>query len=97
MADRTEWAAIAVLTGLSGVNVPVASAVMTAAMPQRFTVIDFRALWSLGIERRGYYSVTFYLGYLEACRGIASDAAVDLRTLDRALWKHSDASQRVGG
>ncbi|MEY9881228.1 hypothetical protein [Bradyrhizobium sp. USDA 329] len=96
MAARTERAAIAVLTGLSSVDVPVASAVMTTATPRRFTVIDFRALWSLGIERRGYYSMTFYLGYLEACRGIASDAAVDLRTLDRALWKYADANQRVG-
>lgn len=59
---------------------------MTAAMP-RFTVIDFRALWALGIERRGYYSVAYYLAYLATCRTIAAHAGVDLRTLDRALWQ----------
>ncbi|MGX1007050.1 hypothetical protein AB7M69_001407 [Bradyrhizobium japonicum] len=69
---------------------------MTAVAPQRYTVIDFRALWSLGIERRGYYSVTLYLGYLAACRAIAAGAGVDLRSLDRALWRYSEVNQRGG-
>jgi hypothetical protein len=57
MAARTDPAAVAVLTGLAGVDVPVASAILTAVDPQRFTIIDFRALWSLGIERAAYYPV----------------------------------------
>jgi hypothetical protein len=55
MAARTERAAIAVLTGLAGVDVPVASAVMTAIDPARYTILDFRALWSLNIEQRSPY------------------------------------------
>jgi hypothetical protein len=95
---RTERAAIAVLTGLGGVDVPVASAVMTAIDPGRFTIIDFRALWSLGVERRSpYYSVGYYLDYLAACRRIAAEAGTDLRVLDRALWGYSKTNQkRVG-
>jgi hypothetical protein len=54
VSARTERAAIAVLTGLSGGEVPVASAVMTAIDPQRFTIRDFRALWSLRVERATY-------------------------------------------
>lgn len=35
---KTERAAIAVLYGLSGVGVPVASAILTAIFPERYTV-----------------------------------------------------------
>jgi len=40
--------AMAVLKGLSGVNVPVASAIMTLVHPEKYTVLDFRALEALG-------------------------------------------------
>jgi hypothetical protein len=95
---RTDRAAIAVLTGLAGVDIPVASAVMTAIDPGRFTVIDFRALWSLGVERRSpYYPVAYYLDYLAACRRIAAETSTNLRVLDRALWRYSKTKQkRVG-
>ena len=41
---KSDRAAVAVLMGLNGVQVPVASAVLTTIDPERFTVIDFRAL-----------------------------------------------------
>jgi hypothetical protein len=88
---KTERAAISVLLGLVGVDIPVASAVLTAIQPERFTVIDFRALFSLGINA-GTYTIGFYLEYLTACRSIAA-ARVSLRTLDRALWQHSKDEQ----
>jgi len=39
---KTERAAMSVLRGLNGIDVPVASAVMTAVYTKRFTIIDFR-------------------------------------------------------
>jgi hypothetical protein len=48
----TERAAIAVLTGLRGIEIPVASAIMAAIRPDHFTIVDFRALEALGVERR---------------------------------------------
>jgi hypothetical protein len=92
-AARTERAAIAVLTGLSGVDIPVASAVMTAGPPERYTVIDVRALWSLGVERVPYHSVVYYPPYPKACRSIAAMAGAYLRTLDRALSRYSSDHQ----
>lgn len=86
---RTERAAIAVLTGLHGVGVPVASAVLTAIDPKRFTVIDFRALEALG-SKSADRSVNFYLDYLDACRQLAKEHRVTLRDFDRALWQWSD-------
>lgn len=86
-ADRS---AVAVLCGLNGVEVPVASAILTAINPERFTIIDFRALESLGItNRQAYYTIDFFIDYLRFCRGLASQCRVGLRTLDRALWQWS--------
>lgn len=85
---NTDRAAIAVLTGLSGVQVAVASAILTAIDPERFTIIDFRALEALGISQ-SVISINFYLEYLDNCRDLAKKNNVSLRTLDRALWQWS--------
>ena len=85
---KTEPAAIAVLLGLNGVQVPVASAILTAIDPERYTVIDFRALKAVGSESTDR-TVNFYLAYLDACRDLAKAHRVTLRDLDRALWQWS--------
>ena len=89
VSANTERAAVAVLLGLQGVHVPVASAVLTAIDPERYTVIDFRALEALGSDSVDR-SVNFYLRYLDACRRIAKENRVKLRDLDRALWQWSN-------
>lgn len=80
------------LTALSGIGVPVASAVLLFINPDRFTVIDERA-WSV-LQETGYLAqelsndptVDEYLLYLGACWTLANEYDVSLRTLDRALW-----------
>jgi hypothetical protein len=89
---KTERAAIAVLLGLQGVHVPVASAILTAIDPERYTVIDFRALEALGSNSKDR-SVNFYLEYLDACRKLAKRRNVTLRDLDRALWQWSSEQE----
>jgi hypothetical protein len=89
VSAETERAALAVLLGLQGVQVPVASAILTAIDPERYTVIDFRALQALGSDSTDR-SVNFYLAYLDACRELAKAHRVTLRNLDRALWQWSD-------
>jgi hypothetical protein len=92
---KTERAAVAVLLGLSGVDVPVASAILTAIDQRRYTVIDFRALEALGTDSRNR-SVEFYLAYLAACRSLAAEHGVELRVLDRALWQWSKEHGKSG-
>lgn len=99
---KTPRAAISVLTGLSGVAVPVASAIMTAIKPEYYTIIDFRALEALGHKPRKtnnpqYIPVTFYLHYLKFCIELAGACSVTLRDLDRALWQWSKQGRgRIG-
>jgi hypothetical protein len=92
MSAKTERAAVAVLVGLHGVDVPVASAILTAIDPVRYTVIDFRALEALGNDTTNR-SVNFYLAYLKVCRQLAEAHQVSLRDLDRALWQWSYEKQ----
>jgi hypothetical protein len=85
---KTERAAVAVLRGLNGVDVPVASAILTVIDPKRYTVIDFRALEALN-QAMANPSVDYYLRYLCVCRKIAQKNKTSLRKLDRALWQWS--------
>lgn len=88
VAAKTERSAIAVLLGLYGIAVPVASAILTAINPDRYTIIDFRALEALGTDSKDR-TVDFYLKYLNACRQLSQQHRVKLRELDRALWQWS--------
>lgn len=90
-----EASAVAALVRLDGVGVPVASAVLTAINPERYTIIDFRALISLGSNKKPPYSIDFYLAYLARCRELARELNISLRTLDHALWQWYDDPQRA--
>ena len=90
---RTERAAIAVLTGLRGIDIPVASAIMAAIRPERFTIIDFRALQALGVDSL-WLTIDLYLEYLACCRKLAPRRKGGLRQLDRAMWQWSKNRSR---
>jgi hypothetical protein len=80
---------MAALLELGGVGVPTASTLLYVAFPQDYPILDVRALESLGVKSRSTYPLSFWLAYLEACRAIARQAGVSLRTLDKALWQRS--------
>jgi hypothetical protein len=88
IAANTDRAAVAVLMGLSGVQVPVASAILTAIDPERITIIDFRPSEALNVIQPSI-NIGVYLSYLDKCRELAKENNVPLRTLDRALWQWS--------
>ena len=94
--DSTTEAAVKALLELHGVDLPVASAILAAIFPERYTVLDYRALEALGHAR---HDVHFYEEYLDFCKRLAESnivkpqgdlpAPTPLRTLDRALWEWS--------
>ncbi len=93
--SSTEVAVMALLE-LHGVDIPVASAILAAIFPERYTVLDFRALEALG---HGPHNVKFYKEYLAFCNRLAESnivtpqgdlpAPTPLRTIERALWEWS--------
>ena len=88
--------AVDALTSLRGIDLPIASAILTAIMPERYNVLDFRSLEALGHAR---HNVDFYAEYVGFCRRLAErglvapqgelPGATALHTLDRALWEWS--------
>jgi len=97
VASKEPQCAIAVLMSLHGVQVPVASAIMTAIRPDEYTVIDFRALEALGAPTEDR-SIDFYVKYLAFCREQAREWGMSLRDFDRALWQWSkDRSPKESG
>lgn len=80
---------IEALTSLGGVGVPTASALLFFAFPNDYPILDVRALESLGQKSRTIYPTTYWTDYLLACRRIAGELGVPIRTLDKALWQAS--------
>jgi hypothetical protein len=95
LAATDETIRITSLLELEGVGVPTASTLLYFAFPDDYPILDIRALESLGVKPRSQYPVSFWLGYLAACRQIASGAGVSVRTLDRALWQYSKELSRA--
>jgi hypothetical protein len=89
LATDDEAARMTALLELAGVGVPTASTLLYCAFPDSYPILDIRALESLGVKPRSQYPLSFWLGYLDACRELAQQASVSLRTLDKALWQHS--------
>lgn len=91
-------AAVKALLDLHGVDITVASAVLAAIYPERYTVLDFRTLEALGHAR---HDVHFYEEYVAFCKRLAESnivkpqsdlpASTPLRTLDRALCEWSQS------
>ena len=85
---------IGALTQLHGIELPTASVLLHLAHRDPYPIIDFRALWSLGIEEPpASYSFAYWSAYVTTCRELATAARVRMRTLDRALWQYSKEHQ----
>ena len=94
--ESSTEAAVKALLDLHGVDIAVASAVLAAIFPERYTVLDYRCLEALGHAR---HDVHFYEEYLAFCKRLAESnivqpqselpAPTPLRAIDRALWEWS--------
>ena len=87
IAASAEKSAIQILDRLHGVGVPVASAILTTTLPERYTIIDVNALKALGVSDELKDEIDYYVAYLQKCRGLAMQFNISLRTMDHALWQ----------
>lgn len=85
--------AIELLTLLNGVSWPTASVFLHFCHSNAYPILDYRALWSLSVPVPRAYTYSFWEQYCAYTRAMARDADVDMRTLDRALWKYSQLHQ----
>jgi hypothetical protein len=97
LSTTDERLRIEVLTLLDGVSWPTASVILHFCHAEPYPILDFRALWSLGIETPPVYQFDFWWEYTCCCRDLAAKAGVSMRILDRALWQYSYEKQRTEG
>jgi hypothetical protein len=84
------------LVGLRGVDIAIASAILATIYPERYAVLDYRALEALGHAR---HDVQFYAEYNASLKRLAECGVVKpqddlpaptaLHALERALWQWS--------
>jgi hypothetical protein len=88
--------AVNALTGLRGIDLPIATAILATIHPDRYAVLDYRSLEALGHSR---HDVDFYEKYLAFFRHLAECGVIQAQTdlpgnttlhaLERALWEWS--------
>ena len=93
--DTPEVQAVGALTLLHGVGIPMASAILMAMQPKKYTVLDYHALASLGVAK-WRETAEFYLAYRNFCRELAARLGITMRDLDRALvqWDSEREQQK---
>jgi len=85
---------IEVLTLLRGVSWPTASVLLHFGHSNPYPILDYRALWSLGVEKpQDSYDFDFWWDYTKFCRRLAAKTGLNMRELDRALWQYSKENQ----
>ena len=94
LQTKSEKARIECLTVLKGASYPVASVILHFACPDKYPILDFRAIWSLGLEQPKQYDFDFWQKYTSLIRKIAKQNNLKIRTVDKALWKYSKIHQK---
>ena len=88
-ASTDDWEKLLSLTQLRGVGQSVASAVLHLYDERQYPILDVNALWSVGLGKKRRKEYPFWLEYIAFCRDVANRNEIDMRTLDRALWRYS--------
>lgn len=92
-STKIEKVRVGCLRALNGVDFPIASVFLHFRFPNRYSILDFRAMWSLGKEK-SHYSFNFWLEYHEQIRNLAGRMNLTIREIDKALWMFSNVNQR---
>jgi hypothetical protein len=92
---NNEQLRIKIFTLLQGVSWPTASVLLHFGHKDPYPIMDFRALWSLGIDNPpNPYTFDFWWEYTKYCRDLSKSAEVSMRILDKALWQYSKENQK---
>lgn len=94
LCTKSEIVRIKSLMILRGVSWPVASVILHFAFPNKYPILDFRVIWSLGWKQPKYYTFDFWQKYVNKLRQLLKKYKVSLRVLDKALWYYSKEYQK---
>ncbi|MFA6274515.1 MAG: hypothetical protein WC662_05125 [Candidatus Paceibacterota bacterium] len=79
------------LVKISGIHIPIASAILSVCFSNEFTIADYRVAETINKIKNTEiknpsYSIENYLEYLDICKEIAEKWNLSLRDLDKCLW-----------
>ena len=97
---QDDWEKIVLLSELKGIRESKGSAVLHFYDTEDYPIIDRHALWSVGLKREFVCNETLWREYVLFCREEAKEYNVDMRKLDRALWRFSyemEKNEKRGG
>jgi len=66
-------------------RIPTASVVLHFCVDQTYPILDFRAIWNLGIEKSSQYTIAFWNEYVKICRSVVLAHNLPVRELDMEL------------
>ena len=77
------------LSLIYGVEIPVASAILTLCFPKEYSVIDFRNWRQIFREedKKSSYTATEYIKYLEIIKEISEKFNFTTQEIDLAIWQ----------
>lgn len=90
---KSERARMKSLTVLKGVSWPVASVILHFVFPDKYPILDFRVIWSLGWEQPKQYDFNFWQRYVKTLKSLSKQYKVSLRDLDKGFWEYSKENQ----
>jgi hypothetical protein len=88
-----EYSKISSLVLLSGVQYPTASVILHFCVDDTYPILDFRAIWSLGLNKPTVYTPEYWVKYTNICRSLAKMHSLTVREFDMALWQYSKEHQ----
>jgi hypothetical protein len=93
LATKSIRLAPQILMAMDGVGLPMASSILHWFHKDVYPILNFRALWSMGIEMPRVYSLGFWESYVIQWREVQTEWGCEKRDLDRALWQYSKEHQ----
>jgi thermostable 8-oxoguanine DNA glycosylase len=78
------------LIKLNGVQIPVASAILTLCYPDKYSVIDFRGWRQIygAVKKYSNYTTKEYINYLSIIKQMAINIGVTTQQVDMAIWQY---------
>ncbi|WP_251961109.1 hypothetical protein [Salinibacter ruber] len=93
VTSDSERVRIEVLTLLDGVAWSTASVILHFGHPDPYPIIDYWALWSLGVDEPSRYTFGLWSQYVQTCRVLSEKSGLSMREVDQALWQYSKKKQ----
>jgi len=93
LSSKDEFIRIMCPQLLKGVSWGVASVILHFTYPSDYSIIDFRAVWSLGWKQPQFYTFDYWMNYTIHIRELAKKINAIPRVIDKALWQYSKENQ----